>query len=360
MIRSAALALLVALAAAAPAAAAPARWTTRVFSLIPTPGFPAMAYVAPSGKVYEGTYDNPSGDHVPSRVLEYTDDGTLERSWTILGQDLSQAHGVQVGTVDARGRLFLLDKAPPRVLRLDPRTGVQKTWATFPAGAVPNYAAWGPDNALYVTDYEGATIWRIPAGGGTPQPWLRDDQLNGGPFGTTGIVLTADKRSFLVAQQSEAGGGAGNPSTGRILTVSIGADGKPAGVRSLWESGPAEGPDGFAVARSGAIYVALLVANQIAVIAPDGTERERFPSSPYGGGNGSSVPFDSPSSVRFLGTDVVVANQSYFQGTPANQAILAVAVGETGQPEYIPPRSPAKKKVKPRRSRHRRHSSRRT
>jgi streptogramin lyase len=209
---------------------------------------------------------------------------------------------------------------------------------------VPNYAAWGPDGALYVTDYEGATIWRVGRGGGAAQPWLKDDQLNGGPFGTTGIVLSADRRSFLVGQQSEAGGAAGNPATGRILRVSIGTDGKPAGIRQLWESGPADGPDGFAVAKSGAIYVALLVANQIAVLGPDGSERERFPSQPYSGDNGSSVPFDSPSSVRFLGTDVVVANQSYFQGSLAHQAILAVATGEAGQPEYIPPAATPKKK----------------
>ena len=107
------------LAAALPAAAAHAdrpRWDTRTLATVPPPGYPARAYVAPNGRIYEGTYDNPSGDTVPSRVFEYLADGTLLRSWTIRGQDLSQAHGVQVATSDAKGRLVLLDKAPARLI----------------------------------------------------------------------------------------------------------------------------------------------------------------------------------------------------------------------------------------------------
>jgi sugar lactone lactonase YvrE len=335
----AAFAVLVALAApVARAGAAPTRWDTRVFALVPRPGFPAMAYVAPNGRVYEGTYDNPAGDHVPSRVFEYDGDGTLLRSWTVAGQDLSAAHGVQVGTIDARGRLILLDKAPPRALTLDPRTGEQELYATFPAGSVPNYAAWGPDGSLYVTDYEGAAIWRIAPGGGPAKPWLADPKLNGGPFGTTGLALAADGRALLVGQQSEAGLAAGNPTTGRLLSVELRPDGTPGAVRQLWESRPFDGPDGFAIARSGHVYVALLLANQIAELGADGRELERFPKTPGTGANGSPVPFDAPSSVRFLGTRLIVANQSYVTGDATHQAILDVEAGEPGLAEAIPGR----------------------
>ena len=334
---AAALALLV---VAAPAQAARAKWNTRVLSLVPTPGFPAMAYVAPNGRVYEGTYDNPNGDHVPSRVLEFDGDGTLLRSWTMQGQDLSQAHGVQVGTSDGRGRLILLDKSPPRAVVLDPRTGAQTPYATFPAGSIPNYAAWGPDGSLYVTDYGQAILWRIPPRGGAPQPWLKDARLDGGEFGATGIALAADRRTLIVGMQSESGGGALNPSTGRLWKVPIQPDGSPGAMRQLWESRPADGPDGFAIAKSGNIYVALLVPNQLAVIAPNGTERERFPAAPMSGDNGSPVPFDSPSSVRFLGTRLMVANQSYFNGDRTHQAVLDVEAGEEGLPELIPPAPP--------------------
>jgi sugar lactone lactonase YvrE len=342
-------ALLAAVAAGAGAAERP-RGDTRVLALVPPPGFPAMAYAAPNGRIYEGTYDNPSGDAVASRVFEYQGDGTLVRSWTISGQDLSGPHGIQVGTFDGAGRLILLDKSPPRVLRLNRVTGEQTTIAGFPAGAVPNYAAWGPDRALYVTDYHGGTVWRVPPGGGEPAPWLKDPLLDGAEFGTTGIVLSADRSSFLVANQSEAGSFAGNPATGRILKVPIAAGGAPGPVAQLWESSPLDGPDGFAVARSGTIYIANLLTNQIAVVGPDGAERERF----------SSPLFDNPSSVRFLGTRLIVANQSYVNGDRAHQAILDVESGEAGQPEFIPAQAqkakpkPKKKKKKKRKKKKRR------
>jgi len=323
----------------APAASAQPRprWDTKVLALVPKPGFPAHAYVHPNGRIYEGTYTNPNGDSVPSRLFEYDGDGTLLRSWTVEGQNLDQPHGVQAATSDARGRIVLLDKSPPRLLLLDRGTGAQLPYASFSGATIPNYAAWGPDGSLYVTDYELPILWRVPPGGGTPEPWLQDDRLDGGgEFGTTGIELGADQGSLFVTQQSEAGGAAGNPTTGRLFRVPIGGDGKPGAMTQVWESDPFDGPDGFGIARSGNFYIANLASNQIVVVGPGGNEIERFPSAPQSGENGSSVPFDSPSNVSFLGTRAIVAQQSFFAGDPAHQAILDVETGEEGLPELIP------------------------
>ncbi len=346
---------------------AQAAWTTRVFAMVPAPGYPAMAYVSPHGDMFEGTYDNPTGSSAPSRVFAWSKDGTAIGSWTVPGENLSGPHGVQVATSDARGRLVLLELGPPSALLLDTHTGSFTQYATFADLAPcasgqssgcsptvqdlppePDYAVWGEDGSLYVTDYQQALIWRVPPGGGAAQVWLADPRLDGEQFGTAGLALSADHHTMLVAQGSSAGAagaGGGNPTTGKLYSIAIGADGAPGPLHQLWESRPADAPDGIAVAASGNIYVALVgpTANQIVELAPDGTETMRYPSLPASGDNGSAVPFDDPSSVRFLGSDIVVANQSYVSGNPQHWAVLDVDVGEAGLAEYIPPAAGAKR-----------------
>lgn len=329
------------------------RWDTRVLSLVPDPGFPAFVYAHPNGRVYAGTYNDPKGDSVRSRVYEWTGNGALQRSWTVPWQDLSRPHGVQVATSDARGRLVLLEKSTSRALMLNPRTGRFTRYAHFrdlptcgptedsgcspnvdDRPAIPNFAAWGRRGELYVTDYGQAVIWRVPPGGGTPRIWLADSRLDGGDFGTTGMLLSPNHRALLVAQQSSAGAGEPNPTTGKLYRIPI-RDGRHRGLRQIWESGPGELPDGFGIARSGRIYVATAgLSAQIVVVSPEGEELERFPETPGTGENGSEIPFDTPSSATFRGTRILVANQGYLSGQ--NHAILDVMVGERGARVFIP------------------------
>ncbi|MBA2348588.1 MAG: hypothetical protein H0V81_09875 [Solirubrobacterales bacterium] len=330
---------LVALPAATATGQERARFDTKLFAKIPAPGFPASAYLHPDSRVYEGTYDNPAGDPRPSRVFEFTNRGSLTRSWTIGGQTLDGPHGVQVAASDADGDLVLLDKSPARVLKLDRATGVQSIYATFPEAALPNFAAWGPDGSLYLSDYAHAVLWRVPPGGGVAIPWLRSPVLEGGGFGATGLRLLADQRTLLVAMQSQGGGTNGNPTTGRLYKVAINPDGSAGAPVQFWESGPLEGPDGFAVATSGNVYITLLLTNQLAVVSPQGQTVERFPSAPLSGENGGPVPFDGPSNAVFDGQRLLVAQQSFLAGTAANQVIQDVFVGETGLPELVPPAS---------------------
>lgn len=345
------------LTASASADAPPPRWKTGVFSLVPAPGFPASAYVHPNGRVYAATYTNPRGDSTPSRVFEWSATGALLRSWTVPGQNLSADHGVQVATSDARGKLVLLEKSRSAALLLDPATGRFSNYAAFPdlkpcvpgttgpacspttadKPAIPNYGAWGPDGSLYVTDYAQAVIWRVPPSGGVAQVWLADKRLNGAEFGTTGLALAADHRTLLFTQQSSAGLGELNPTTGKLYAAEIKADGTAGPIRTVWESRPGDLPDGFAVAASGRIYIANIGASQqLAVVEPDGRESERFPTVPVTGDNGSPVPFDSPSSAAFQGTRLLVANQSYLTGNPDHHAVLDVETGEPGLPVFIP------------------------
>jgi hypothetical protein len=363
----AALSMTAPLGPAIPATAdARTRWDTNVLAHVPAPGYPAKAYVDPRGRVWEGTYVDLNGSTLPSRVFEF--DGTtgaVLREFVVEGQRLDKDHGVQVATSDASGRLVLIDRA--RASILDPDTGRQTAYATFApvqrcsvrgagsgdcsresrdAEPFADYAAWSPDGSLYVTDFAQALIWRVPPGGGTPRVWLTDALLEGGGFGsaaagaftgfgTAGIWLLPDRRTLLISQASVRN--SLNPTSGALYTVQIQPDGSPGPLRKIWESVPTDLPDGFAVAKSGNIYLcAVGLTSQIVVIASDGRELERFPPTPFTGDNGSSVPFDQPSGLAFLGTRLIVANQSSLSGNTAHQALLDVEVAEEGQPEFIP------------------------
>jgi sugar lactone lactonase YvrE len=227
---------------------------------------------------------------------------------------------------------------------------------------MPDYAAWGPDGSLYVTDYQQAVIWRIPPGGGPARIWLADRRLDGGPFGTACLTLMPDRHTLLFDQASSGGLGALNPTTGKLYTVPIQADGSAGPLTQLWESGPADAPDGCALAASGDIYLALAGAsNQIVELSPSGAEIARF-GQQYTGANNSSVPFDSPSGVAFYGTSLIVANQSYAAGNKANQALLALETGEPGATVYVPGDTDVSRSAahhKHRRKHHRRHHRRR-
>lgn len=326
-------ALLSSLAVVPAASAQRAMWDTRLLARVGPPGYPAHAYVHPNGRIYEGTYVS-DGSKLPSRVLEYDGDGTVLRSWTVPGQELKGEQGVQVATSDRRGRLVLLDHSPPRALLLDPRDASFTTYATFPAGVIPNYAAWGPDGTLYVTDYGTNAVWRVPPGGGAPAVWLRDPAFRTVEFGTTGIALGADRRTLFVAQQTSPAGG--NPAAGGLFRVPITADGRAGAVTKVWTSGALDLPDGFAVGRDERFYVAALGPNQIVIVGADGREQTRWPPAPLLGENGSAVPFDALSSVAFRGTSLITASQSNPRGDASHWALHDVEVRAEGLPELIP------------------------
>lgn len=354
------IALLLLLSASAPAAAlaARARFDARVLAHVPSPGFAALSLVAPDGTIYAGSFTNPAGDSLPSKVFAFAPDGTLKHSYTIAGQDLSKVHGVQVAAVDASGSLYLMDQNPARVLVLDPISGRQRTYATFthlPACGSnannpeckdtlldnepePDYAAWGPDGSLYVTDYQQALIWRVPPGGGAARVWLTDPRLDGALFGPAGIVLLPDHRTLMLDTAASAPSTGASFAQGKLYTLPIQPDGSPGELRQLWQSGLAEAPDGFALAASGNVYMALVgpTANQLVEISPSGQELARTPPDPITN-LAMAVPFDNPSSVQFDGDRLIVTNLSYFLGLSAHQVLFDVFAGEPGAPVFHPP-----------------------
>jgi sugar lactone lactonase YvrE len=339
-------------------AAARDRFDIKVLARVPPPGYPALSLVGPDRTIYAGTFTNAQGsDTGPSKVFAFAPGGHLDREFTIEGQDTGVSNGVQVAAIDAKNRLYLLDQHPSRVLLLDPATGKQTTYATFkdvppclPGAAggdcsatttdnepEPDYAAWGTDGSMYVTDYTQGLIWRVPPEGGEAKIWFTDPQLDGAEFGPAGIVLMPDHQTLMISTSAGGVATAGDPTTGKLYTLPIGNDGKPGALTKLYESGPREGPDGFALAASGNIYLALVGpgANQVVQIDPTGKELARVPGSPAANQQ-LEVPFDSPSSVQFDGERLIVTNDAYFSGDQSHMVLFDVFASEPGEPVFVP------------------------
>jgi sugar lactone lactonase YvrE len=365
---SAALALPPAVSALAPAAltlapgvsarasAAPARqrFDVRVFARIGPPGQPEPVAVGPDGRVYVGTNQQARGDTAaPSKVFAFSQAGKLVREYELRGQPLGDDHGIQGLAFDANGLLYALDRsADPRVVALDPATGAQRRYATFadvppcpapmggdcsatindgPAG--PDYATFAPTGDLYVTDIDQASIWRVPSGGGPAQLWFTDARLES-VYGPNGIQFEADGRTLLFTNTA-SNPSAGNSLTGRLYELPVLPDGTPGELTQLWESRPLDAPDGFALARSGNVYVALAGTSQMVLVSPAGEELARTPAT-AADNEAQEVPFDGPASVAFLGERLLVSNQSPIAGNSSSWAVLDVFAGEPGLPLNYP------------------------
>jgi sugar lactone lactonase YvrE len=339
---------LAALVCAPTALAARAPLDIRVFARVPTPGQPEPVAVGPDRRVYVGTNQQSHGDaSAPSQVFVFDRRGHLRRAIELRRQRLDENHGIQGLVFDGEARLYALDRsAAPRVVRINPRTGRQRDYARFrdvpscsAAGgsrdcsatlgdlpAAPDYAAFAPDGSLYVTDIDQALIWRVPPDGGRPRVWFSHPSLES-VFGPNGIQVMRDGRTLLFAN-TVGSQSSGYFPAGALYTLRIGQDRRPRALTELWLSRPADGPDGFAIGRSGRIYVALAGANQIAVISPDGEELARVPATPADN-LGFEVPLDGPASVAFLGRRLLVTNQS-LGGNPSSWAVIDVFAGERG------------------------------
>jgi sugar lactone lactonase YvrE len=337
------------LAAAAPARAQErAPMDIRVFAKVGPPGQPEPVAIGPDERVYVGTNQLGHGDaEAPSKIFAFSLTGELVREYVVEGQPLDENHGIQGLVFDRDGRLYALDRsADPRVLVIEPATGVQRTYARFrdvaPCGsgprgdcsdtrldgpAGPDYAVFAPSGELYVTDIDQGLIWRVPRGGGRADVWLTDARLES-VYGPNGIQFMADGRTLLFANTA-SNPAAGNAATGRLYTVAVQPDGTPGPLMQVYESGPLDAPDGIAIAQSGNVYVALAGTSQILKLSPRYEELARASES-------EEVPLDGPGSLAFLGDRLLVSNHSPIRGDPASWAILDVYAGEPGLPLHLP------------------------
>lgn len=330
---------------------------TKVYAKVPNPPGNPEGIAIRGDTLYVGTHTpvNGNSDEGPSRIFRYRlSTGKLLGSVKVRGQATDETHGILGMAFDASGRLYVLDRNPSRLVRFSRSLSKQSTYARFPdfppchsaeenkpcsptendTSPFPDYLAFDKRGNAYVTDLESALIYFVRPGGGKASIWFADPRLDS-VFGPNGIAVdpTRTKLYFAMTGSIEPT----EPSQGIIYTLPLVRRPKADDLQEFFTfPEPAAGPDGIAFGKSGKLYVALAGANQISVLAPDGSEAHRFPSS-AAENEQQEVPYDLPASAGFDGTGwLLVTNQSFFADNPDTMVVLQAWVDDTALPLIRP------------------------
>jgi sugar lactone lactonase YvrE len=277
----------------------------------------------------------------------------------IEGEDPSSEHALSGLTVDGNGNVYALS-TQLGVVRIE-RHGQRYSQSIY-ATALPylpictnggprpcspklldlppisNEMTFDEHGNLYITDSTQATIFRVPPGGGTPEPWFQSPLLAGNPgaplpFGANGIKMSPDRHWVYVIESFDPT----DVTLGHLYRIRAVAHPEPGDMELVASFPPVIGPDAnplpvvpdsLAFGKSGRIYVTLANISQIAVLDPDGDEITRI-----GGPAGSAIPFDGPATMAFDDPtrSLLVVNHAIF-GPPTDYAVLRVFVGDKGDP----------------------------
>ena len=215
----------------------------------PAPGLPrARLRRTPTAASTRARTRTPNGDTVPSRVFEYDGDGDLLRSWTVTrpgprrGPRRAGRHERRAGPPGPARQV-----ARRASLLLDLRTGEQTDYATLPRRARSPTTPPGARTAASTSPTTaGRSSGACRPAAARRRSWLRDARLDGGEFGTTGLELRADQPDAARRgpERRRAAPAATRRPGGSSACRSAPTAG-PARCRQLWESQPADGPDGF-------------------------------------------------------------------------------------------------------------------
>jgi hypothetical protein len=212
---------------------------------------------------------------LPSGAADVTFNGArqvarvgLDGSVTILATLPAPA----TGTATAAG----LVRAPDGALYVDYNAGSQSgIWRIPPGGGSPVQFVATPDvkvlnglaadwaqNALYATDSNADTVWKISLKTGTASLWAQGAYLEPstgqGPIGANGIKVH-DGAVWV-----------SNTSQGTLLRIAIGAHGTAGAVTTVAEDLPAI--DDFAFTGDGSTVIAALDhTDEVAIVYPDGS-----------------------------------------------------------------------------------------
>ena len=320
----------------------PAVGETRVFSRVPHPG-------SGGGVVVDGDtvwvaalgFGDADVDRWPVWAHDRrTGAGKADHTFTV-GRSAPTVMGLRGMARDAQGRLYVVDMNG-RVLRATvtsaggrrelegyatiPGHGNGAAQVPWPAGpSMPVDITFDAAGNAYLPDITLPAIWRVPPGGGEAALWFVDPKLQGAGFGTAATTLAPNGRDlyFSLCLSSSPH----HPLEGVIYRIPV--DRPTASQMTEVFRSPDSCPAGLAFGSSGKLYASLLLANQVLVLNPDGSEQRRFPSKEANARQ--QIPYDSPGLLALDGEGwLLVSNEALT--TPEHSAILKAFVDDSPAP----------------------------
>jgi sugar lactone lactonase YvrE len=200
-----------------------------------------------------------------------------------------------------------------RLLRVDPATHRITTLVTRFAAA--NAIAQDRHRNLFVSDSFEGNIVRVAPDGSSSSVWVSSSLLvpqGFPPFGANGLAFDRDQKNMYVANTS-------NDTIVRIPVLDDGSAGTPVVFAAGSDAtGALDGADGIMFDAHGNLFVCANQANEIQVLAPDGTLVARYK------GLGANA-LDFPASLVFKGRDLYITNLSLFDGGVQSKVSVMVA-----------------------------------
>ncbi|MFF3851295.1 SMP-30/gluconolactonase/LRE family protein [Streptomyces sp. NPDC002328] len=154
------------------------------------------------------------------------------------------------------------DSARAGIWKLPPG-GSPRRIAALPTDGLPNGLAIDPTGrTLYAADSNKATVWTVPASGGTATAWLTDPALAAtpsAPFGANGLRF--HKGAVWVSNLAKS----------TLLRIPVTAAGAPGRIHTVTSSLTGVDDFNFLNDRSDVVFAAQNGLNQVTLVHPDGT-----------------------------------------------------------------------------------------
>ncbi|GHB47022.1 hypothetical protein GCM10010377_42470 [Streptomyces viridiviolaceus] len=186
--------------------------------------------------------------------------------------------------------------------------GAPQRIAALPADGLPNGLAIDQhERRLYIADSVLGTVWRVPAGGGTPTRWATTPELAADGFlGANGIKI--HRGAVWVS----------NLDKGTVLRIPVTRHDKAGPVQTR-ATGLVNIDDFAFIGHGDTLLAAINADNEVALVEPSGRHKAMLT-----GADG----LENPTSLAVRGTTAYIASGAYFTNNDPNLLAVRITPGK--------------------------------